>query len=281
MSRRGNSIAWVCAALSLVALACNLTGAAATSTLPAALPSMAPPPPTVPVRSPTEAPTTAPTERPTEPVPSSTASVPVAEIDALLRTCPNDAELGRIQADFEIVFDSRARLPEYSCTPARIVAGEGNPRLAVFQALRAIEALQFEAPLPWTGLSLYDWLGEAIDGLVLTTTDISYCCDAANRIVLKAGLLSQPQYAVWYDPSAGIGLMNLVGLIVHEARHSEIGGHTCGNDDQTLNELGAWGVQYWMFTWMSDHAHAGLLTEQETSAAHEAAQSALERICNP
>jgi len=120
----------------------------------------------------------------------------------------------------------------------------------------------------------------AIDGIKLTTTSVSHCCDPDNRIVLKSDLLGQASHATWYDPQSGIGLSNLVGLIVHEARHAEIGGHTCGHDDQTLEELGSWGVQYYYFTWLAEHS-AGWLTEQQKTGASYSADVALERICNP
>jgi len=36
-------------------------------------------------------------------------------------------------------------------------------------------------------------------------------------------------------------------LFIHEARHNEGLPHTCSTNDQTLSELGSWGVQYYMF----------------------------------
>jgi len=273
---------WAGAALAVVALACNLPNVVPTPTNPPPQATGTSPPPVSPAQPPADPTRSArPTATATELVPSSMPPAPVANIDALLRTCPGEAELGRLEVDFEIVFDPAVALPPYACVDGRGADGMVNPRLTVYQALRAVNALRFDAPLPWTDLSLYDWLGEAIDGLVLTTTDVSYCCDEGNRIVLKADLLSQPQLAVWYEASSGIGLMGLVGLMVHEARHAEIGGHTCGNDDQTLAELGAWGVQYWLFTWMAEHAPAGLLSEEQAAAALGHAQTALARICNP
>lgn len=199
----------------------------------------------------------------------------MGSLDDMLATCPTADEIERFQTDFDIFFDPAVGLPPFACEDA-------NHQLAVYQALRAMSALHFDQPLPWTSYSLYDWLQSAISGIVLTTTDISYCCDSQNRIVLKADLLSQPSYAYWYDPQSGIGLMSLVGLIVHEARHAEIGGHTCGNsDDATLEEMGAWGVQYYLFLWMAEHTPPGLLTPTQREAAMAHAETALGRICNP
>jgi hypothetical protein len=36
-----------------------------------------------------------------------------------------------------------------------------------------------------------------------------------------------------------------VQLIVHEARHAEGPEHTCGPNDMTIDELGAWGAVYY------------------------------------
>lgn len=36
--------------------------------------------------------------------------------------------------------------------------------MAVYQTLRATNALTFEQPLPWTSLSLYDWLQTTVTG---------------------------------------------------------------------------------------------------------------------
>ena len=43
-------------------------------------------------------------------------------------------------------------------------------------------------------------------------------------------------------PSAGVGLMHFVGLIVREDRRAEGSAHTCaGTEDATLSEMGALG----------------------------------------
>jgi hypothetical protein len=188
--------------------------------------------------------------------------------------------LAWFNSDFDIEFDDAAGLPPLACENGLDPSGGVNPRLAIYQALRVMAALDFDQPLPWTEKNLYAWLNGAIDGILLTTTDMSHCCDGQNRIVLKADLLSQPAFATWYDQQYGIGLDVLVGLIVHEARHAEIGGHTCGSDDQTLQELGSWGVQHYLFTWLAEHT-LGWLTPAQMQAALSHAQTALERICNP
>ena len=266
----------------LMLLACNLT------TIPTQLTGAETPPPSQII------PTPHPTLTPTDPIPTQSPPTAVAEtpvgnpcplayesVDAIMSSCPTACELAWFDNDFDILFDDASGLPAYTCQDGLDPDGGVNPRLAVYQALRAMAALSFDQPLPWTDLELYEWLHNAIDGIKLTTTSVSYCCDPQHRIVLKADLLSQPSQASWYDPQTGIGVANLVGLIVHEARHAEIGGHTCGHDDLTLDELGAWGVQYYYFIWLAEHTPDGMLTPVQIQAAQYSAQNALSRICNP
>ncbi len=42
-------------------------------------------------------------------------------------------------------------------------------------------------------------------------------------------------------------------MFVHEARHNEFGGHTCGTNDNTRAEMGAWGVQYYLETYLANN----------------------------
>jgi hypothetical protein len=203
-------------------------------------------------------------------------------IDDLLTTCPTQQELDRFNADFDIFFDPAANLPPYACQNGRDPGGSVNPLLAVYQALRAMDALTFDQPLPWTSLSLYDWLKSTITGFNIAPVQYSGCCDAQGRIVLKSDLLSQPSYAAWLEPQQSVGLMHFAGLIVHETRHAEGKPHTCnGTEDATLSEMGAWAAQYYFFLWMANHTPPGELSDAEKAAAAAAAADALTRICNP
>jgi hypothetical protein len=208
-------------------------------------------------------------------------ATPVENIETLLSTCPSDLELDRFNTDFHILFDSADPFPPYECQDGTGPGGQVNPKLALYQGLRAIHALQFSQALPWTEHGLYEWLREAIHGIVVTDTEYSHCCAAGKKIVLKADLLYQLDYQVWGNPQSGGGLMGLIGLIVHEARHAEIGGHTCGSDDCTLEELGAWGVQYYLYLYMAENTPAAFFTQQQRQMTLNHADTALTRISNP
>jgi uncharacterized protein (TIGR03437 family) len=109
-----------------------------------------------------------------------------------------------------------------------------------------MRAFPLSSPLPWTDKSLYDWFTSAIKG-VRHRTDIpySYCCDPAGIINIQASNL-----AILQSNSADT-LATYMALLVHEARHNEGLPHTCGTRDQTLNELGAWGVQFHLYERMA------------------------------
>jgi len=229
--------------------------------------------------------TSTPSEQPDKGIPSLTpiqcTPTPVANIDILLSSCPTQMELERFKTDFDTVFEPELQFPQYACQNGTGTDGNVNPQLAFYQALRVIHSLQFDANLPWTDQTLYNWLKSTIDGVILNETELSYCCDPENRIVIKASLLNQKDYQFWVNPQSGSGLIGLIGLLVHEARHAEIGGHTCGTDDETLEELGAWGTQYYLYKFMAENTPKGYFTDLQRQIAMSHANTALNRICNP
>jgi hypothetical protein len=70
----------------------------------------------------------------------------------------------------------------------------------------------------------------------------------------------------WIDERSGAGLSGLMTVIAHEARHSEIGGHTCGAKDATYRELGAWGIQHDLKIWLALYTGSFLDAPARTSA---------------
>jgi hypothetical protein len=102
--------------------------------------------------------------------------------------------------------------------------------------------LSFDAALPWTPKSLYQWMVSAIRGIRFRgDIDVSFCCDPAGTINVQTRNLAATQF-----PSDFRWVATLLVLIVHEARHNEGFPHTCGANDNTISELGAWGVQYYL-----------------------------------
>jgi hypothetical protein len=93
---------------------------------------------------------------------------------------------------------------------------------------------------PWTShRPLLEWFSATIRGARFRT-DIraSFCCDPDRviNIAVPSGTGS----------AAGLRTVPLwpLALLVHEARHIDVGPHTCGTLDRSIAELGAFGVQY-------------------------------------
>jgi hypothetical protein len=140
-------------------------------------------------------------------------------------------------------------------------AGNGSANLTrlqerTMQAVLMMKPIQFNSPLPWTDRSLYDWFVGTIKGIRFRTDiDTSYCCEPRNTINVQTRNLAALTTNRWVDPKSNTGLLGLVILFVHEARHNDSKLHTCygGTDDKTMAEMGSWGVQYSLLYWMAYH----------------------------
>jgi hypothetical protein len=203
--------------------------------------------------------------------------LPVAvPIDDFLRQCPTRAEISRFRSDLDIRFSADPTAGTTGC-----VSDDGTAltplEVAVYQALRVMDRMTFDTPLPWTSApTLYAWLVGAIDGIELADDGpgaYSFCCEPANTIVIQvAASFSALETDRWMDPALGTGLDGLVGLLIHEARHNEIGGHTCGTNDATLQELGAWGTQAYANRWFALHV-GGFLRMSSSPRGYYLAQA--------
>jgi hypothetical protein len=192
------------------------------------------------------------------------ASADPATIDELLAVCPTADEVAHVDQDLKLIFDADPTRGE----PLACTAAGGSVDLTLFQkrayhALLAMQHIPFDAPLPWTPLPLYDWFRTTVRG-VHFRSDVSgsYCCEDGPLIVVQTGADRAHDNSCelagsasrWGEGTSGCGLDGLMTLLVHEARHVESGMHTCDTNDQTLDEMGAWAVQYWLERWLADHA---------------------------
>ena len=181
----------------------------------------------------------------------------LSKVDDVLATCPSSQDIASINSDFTLTFESDPTAGTLVCT-----AAEGSEDLTflqsnVYQVLRVARQIPFDVPLPWTTKNLYDWLKGAIHGMRFRG-DIggSFCCDPTGVInILEAPNSTNVLTSRWDDPRFGFGLDTFLNLVVHEARHSEGLPHTCGGgSDQTISELGAWGVVYYYWEWLAFHS---------------------------
>jgi uncharacterized protein (TIGR03437 family) len=196
-------------------------------------------------------------------LPSCTSPVlPAVTVDDLNASCPSAEEIAAFNADLNITFEGDPTAGKLVCRAADGSADLTLLKERTYQALRIMRQLSFDTPLPWTTKSLYDWLTGTIKG-IRSRTDItnSFCCDPANTINIASSHLGPVDFIT----SEWIGSQGV--LYDHESRHNQGLLHTCGSNDQTLNELGAWGVQYYVQEWMTRHSDPFFTPRIQTPAS--------------
>lgn len=210
-------------------------------------------------------------------------------VDELISSCPPAAEIALIRSEFSLTFEGDPTAGSLVCRAEDGSADLTHLQERAIQALRAMKALSFARPLPWTSQGLYGWLNETIDGIRFRS-DITYsfCCDPPGVINIQTRNLfaAQSPYKRWIDPQSGVGLMHLVGLYIHEARHNQGKGHTCGSNDATVTEMGSWGVQYYYELWLGLYGGQFLATTSPTATyyrdmALSGSASTMRFICSP
>ena len=183
-------------------------------------------------------------------------SCELPSVDQLLAACPTASEIARIDAHLTLTFEADPTSPFLACF-ARLGSENLTPlQKRAYNAVRIMQRISFDAALPWTSLRLSDWLFSAIEGIRFRDDiTLNFCCDPAGVINLKSGTNAQ-EADLWmrHDPF-NLGIAHLVIIMVHEARHSQGYPHTCegGTDDNTKDQLGSWGVQYYLELWLADH----------------------------
>ena len=227
------------------------------------------PPPSTPTPSPSRAPT----------------------LDDLLRRCPTVAEVASLHADLAIAFDHDPSAPTLVCRADAGSVDLTQVQAATYSTLLAMRSIPFDAPLPWTSRPLYGWFTDVVGGMRVTGEGtLSFCCEPGPTIVVVVQANSYLMLTRrWIDPQIGGGLQDAAALFIHEARHAEGKPHTCGSNDATRSEMGAWGVQYEFFRWLALHADRNFLGGvDEPSPGYYAqiaasnAQSTLNtRFCSP
>jgi uncharacterized protein (TIGR03437 family) len=169
--------------------------------------------------------------------------------EELTGNCPTAAELNELNAALNITFESDPTKGTLVCRSSQGSADLTRLQERTYQALRMMQWMPLDTSLPWTTKSIYDWFTGAARGIRFRG-DITYsfCCDPAGIINIQTNNLAVTQFTTpeW--------LAAQMVLFIHEARHNEGLPHTCGTNDQTLPELGSWGVQYYMFEWMALHS---------------------------
>lgn len=173
--------------------------------------------------------------------------------DIILSSCPTDAELAAVDADLALTFESDPSTGDLICTAMAGSRDLTSFKRIVYTTLLVMKKLEFNQPLPWTDKQLYPWFIETVVGIRFRG-DIEYssCCNPAGVINIQTGNLAVNNTNKWIDPQINSGALDLLVLFVHEARHAEFGGHTCGSNDNTRAEMGSWGVQYYLYNYLAN-----------------------------
>ena len=184
----------------------------------------------------------------------------ITDPDAFLEKCPtNDPALGRILADFKI---TRNGVPvtfgPASCVEpvSTLPLTQYNDEMALLQTLRTIYYLDRDRCnyLPWTPLSLYDWMRSKIGGFNIdSSATFNSCCATAPDGHLYMTLTTSNDTNLQYHRTWE-GVAEFITLIMHEVRHADGFGHVgccpvgAGACDGTYDEsnLSAYGIQYWL-----------------------------------
>jgi hypothetical protein len=184
-------------------------------------------------------------------------------IDELITRCPSSAVLDAIDQDFDIRFEFRDEDgdgdlddPAPLGNALRCTAAAGSRNLTqsqerTYQVLIALRALNFNQPLPFTSLNLYAWMRDSIRGIRIRS-DVagSFCCEpppnaSGSYINIQNGPNRGAYVTDLWTSANGFGLFGQTQLFVHETRHANGPLHTCGGNDQTIGELGAWAAVYY------------------------------------
>jgi hypothetical protein len=185
--------------------------------------------------------------------PSSTPAY--STVDEFFERCPTAKEITALLADISITLEVDPTRGTLACKESEGSLDLSPLQKRAYQSVLIMKAIRFDTPLPWTDKELYRWFIDTIDGIRFRAgIGNSFCCEPANVINIQVAdnsfiFLTDR----WIDPAMGGGLMDTMVNFVHEARHNEGYAHTCDCDDNTIAEMGSWGVQYYLFQWLAQH----------------------------
>ncbi len=160
--------------------------------------------------------------------------------------CYSAWELDEIDREVPIRFEGDASAGVFVCTGAAGSRDLTRVQARLYQAVVYMKQARFDAPLPWTPDPLYEWFTNLVKGVRVRTDIPNAFCSVAERVINLLGTADQAAGPDSTFPS-------YVKVLVHEARHIEVGSHTCGTKDNTIAELGAYGTQYYLMLWIAEH----------------------------
>ncbi len=175
---------------------------------------------------------------------------------ALMRSCPSQAQIQKIRSDFNISFDNdlvnNNVLTSWNCTEG---GDESSIMLTMYNTYRLAQCIPFDRDFRWASGhdNLYDWLKSVNIRNVNyfwadSDTDYSHANGTRRVIALRGNNLGSEIYRSVINPRSGVGAIHALILLVHEAAHiSQNKSHNCDSTkDSSLFYMGAWGVQYYL-----------------------------------
>ncbi len=191
--------------------------------------------------------------------------------------CPTAAEVAQIQQEVPVRVQSDATEGTLACRAEEGSVDLTPARAAMYRGLLFMRRVRFDAPLPWTTETLYDWLRNSIPrGVVLIGSGNSHACYTCPG----------PVYIYWPARTTPVGMevLGAASIITHEARHTNNIPHTCNSmpsygftADRTIAELGSFGVDYYLKLWIAIHSDEHPDTREY--ARHHAALARKEFCC--
>ena len=217
----------------------------------------------------------------------------IYEPASFVNLCPtSDPAYATIRQDFELRSDGPIDSVAVTCTDPynTVPTAQLTDELLVEQTFRMAYYMGqgTAGKLPWTSLSLYDWMKSQIAGIEFSTAPGggSSCCAVffgKKYVVLpRMAAASLNGYRDW-NAVAG-----WLALLAHETRHAAGYPHVNGcpafplptdplgcDPTYDINNLGAYGIQYWLFSnWASGALNVGIACASPTDAKAMAQNSA-------
>ena len=91
-------------------------------------------------------------------------------LDVRIAGCPTAAEIASV-SDIRVYWDAAATSAPLVCTAAEGSADLSRIQKRIYFALILMKELRFDAPLPWTDKTIYEWFRETASGVRYTAGD--------------------------------------------------------------------------------------------------------------
>ncbi len=188
-------------------------------------------------------------------------------VDEFLAECPSAEDVHAIDSRIKISFESDPSAPQLKCKVADGSVDLTRMQKNLYNAILLMKKLKFDAPLPWTDLPLYEWFTTTISGIrVRAGIAAPTCCGTPPTIQLKDNMTF-----LYSDRWTAVG--RVMEILVHEARHT-YRAHGCSGKDFLVSDLGSYGVEYYLITWLAYHSDPHFLTSLSPGTEDDYRQAA-------